>query len=97
MSPVSRPLEPGAQVARLFLVHGSSLYAHLKHLGVRNNGTYRISINAQREFVNFRFICDTRQATTRKQVSGQVNKFLRPLLVPTLFVHRAPVNAQFSC
>ena len=37
LSPVNRPLEPGTQVARL-LVPEISPYAHLKHLGVRDNG-----------------------------------------------------------
>ena len=39
MNPVNRPLEKGVRVARLVLVPEISLYAHLKHLGVRDNGT----------------------------------------------------------
>ena len=39
MSPVNLPLEPEAPVAKLVLVPKISLYAHLKHLGVRDNGT----------------------------------------------------------
>ena len=33
-SPVNRPLEPGARVARLFFFPENSPYAHLKHLGL---------------------------------------------------------------
>ena len=38
MNPVNQPLEPGARVARLVLVTEISPDAHLKHLGVRDNG-----------------------------------------------------------
>ena len=38
MSPVNWPLEPGALVAILVLVPEISLYAHLKHLNVPDNG-----------------------------------------------------------
>ena len=38
VSPVNRPLEPGARVARFILVPEISLYAHLKHLDVRDDG-----------------------------------------------------------
>ena len=64
MSPVNRPLEPRARVARLVLVTEISVYAHLKHLGVRDNGigSHTISINAQRELMNFAFICDITRA-----------------------------------
>ena len=50
-SPVNRPLEPGARVARLVLVPEMYPYAHLKHLRVRDNGIGALII-AQRELVD---------------------------------------------
>ena len=38
VSPVNRPLELGARVVRSVIVPEIFLYAHLKHLGVRDNG-----------------------------------------------------------
>ena len=47
MSPVNGPLEPGDRVVRLVLVPEISLYAHLKHIGVFDNGTGSLKAHSE--------------------------------------------------
>ena len=81
-------MEPGAQVARLVLAPEISLYVHLKHLGVRNNGIGSVYLNAQRELVNFRFICVTRQGTTRKRFGPSKQIFKAAAGVTEIFIEK---------